>query len=146
MDVHLNRPWFIPGIVVPIDPPVNQPPQIDLTGILGPSERELYMRRYGSIRTYQRESNLGRMSYYNYRLPVEGTIHAFRDHMRAVFNRQAVAFKLNASIGSILRNKVTGQLRYFHASANNYKLTPQPLVIQVWEDMEALIYMTDSQE
>ena len=146
MDVHLNRPWFIPGTVVPIDPPVNQPPQIDLTGILGPSERELYMRRYGSIRTYQRESNLGRMSYYNYRLPVEGTIHAFRDHMRAVFNRQAVAFKLNASIGSILPNKVTGQLRYFHASANNYKLTPQPLVIQVWEDMEDLIYMTDSQE
>ena len=134
------------GVTVPIDPPVNQPPEIQLSDHLGEDERDLYMRRYGSIRTHQRESRLGRTSYYNYRLPMEGTIEAFENHMRAVFERQAVAFKLNASIGAIMRHKHSGQLRYFHASANNYRLFPEPLMVQRWDDIEPLVHMTDSQE
>ena len=30
MDIHMNRPWFVPNTLVPIDPPVGQPPEFDL--------------------------------------------------------------------------------------------------------------------
>ena len=146
MDIHLIKPWFIMGVTVPIDPPVNQPPEIQLSDHLGEDERGLYMRRYGSIRTHQRESMFGRTSYYNYRLLMWGTIKAFENHMRAVFERQAVAFKLNASIGAIMRHRHSGKLRYFHASSNNYRLFPEPLMVQRWEDIEPLVHITDSQE
>ena len=134
MDIHMNRPWFVPDTLVPIYPPVGQPPEFDLP-MLNPDATELYERRYGSIRTSQRESVHGRMSTYNFRLPAQGEMDGFTNHVRAVFRCQAVAFKLNAALGAVLQHKNTGALRYFHASANNYKIMEAPIAIQSWGDM-----------
>ena len=138
MDVHLNRPWFVPDALVPIDPPVAQPPEFDLP-MLNEDATEMYVRRYGSIRSFQRESAQGRMSIYNIRLSTQGEMDAFTTHVRAIFNRQAVAFKMNAALGAILQHKNTGVLRYFHPSANNYKILEEPISVQSWYDMEPFL-------
>ena len=53
MDVHINKPWLVPDALVPIDPPVAQPPEFDLS-MLNENAIEMYVRRYGSIRSFQR--------------------------------------------------------------------------------------------
>ena len=146
MDQHLDRPWFIQGVTVPIDPPVGQPPDIQLDDLLGRDEIDMYMRRYGSIRTYQRESRNGRISMYNYRMPSTGSSKAINTHLGAVFERQATSFKFNASIGAIMKQKNTNNIRYFHASANNYKLFDQPLQVTRWTDLEAFMNMNGNRE
>ena len=70
----------------------------------------------------------------------------------AIFNRQAVAFKMNVALGALLQHKDMGVLRYFHSSANNYKIMEEPISsannykimeepisVQSWDDMEPLL-------
>jgi G:T-mismatch repair DNA endonuclease (very short patch repair protein) len=75
-----------------------------------------------------------------------GSVDALNTYLRAVFERQATAFKINGAIGAILMNKVSGRLRYFHSSANNYKLLLDPVLVQRWEDMSPLLEMSDNEE
>ena len=102
MDVPIDRPWFIQGVQVPIDPPVGEEPQLHLDQMLHQDEIDMYERRYGSIRSYFKESRLGRVSLYNLRIPVNGSIEAVSGYLRTVFDRQATSFKFNAAVGAIL--------------------------------------------
>ena len=52
-----------------------------------------------------------------------------------------VQAKVNCSIGCVLRNVTTGELRYFHSSENNASLLERPRLVtsvkdlrQLWED------------
>ena len=85
MDVPIDRPWFIQGVQVPIDPSVGEEPQLHLDQILHQDEIDMYERRYGSIRSYFKESRLGRVSLYNLRIPVNGSIDAVSEYLRTVF-------------------------------------------------------------
>ena len=50
-------------------------------------------------------------------------------HLNDIFRDQRTVFKLNLSSGFLLRNQETGDLRYYHASANNHVTFPEPFVI-----------------
>ena len=146
MDVPIDRPWFIQGVQVPIDPPVGEEPQLHLDQMLHQDEIDMYERRYGSIRSYFKESRLGRVSLYNLRIPVNGSIEAVSGYLRTVFDRQATSFKFNAAVGAILKHKTSGLIRYFHPSQNNYRLLEENISVQHWDDLSQFIDMTGNLE
>ena len=146
MDVPIDRPWFIQGVQVPIDPPVGEEPQLHLDQMLHQDEIDMYERRYGSIRSYFKESRLGRVSLYNLRIPVNGSIEAVSGYLRTVFDRQATSFKFNAAVGAILKHKTPGLIRYFHPSQNNYRLLEENISVQHWDDLSQFIDMTGNLE
>ena len=102
--------------------------------------------RGDTVVSVARESQFGRMSLYNCRLPVSGSMETVDNYLRCVFDRQATAFKCNAVIRAILKHKVTGRLRYFHPSANNYKLLSEPVIVRSWDDLAPLRNMTETSE
>ena len=48
------------------------------------------------------------------------------ERLLEAWERQLSCVKLNCSMGCVLENKTNGQLRYFHASANNATVFPSP--------------------
>ena len=146
MDVPIDRPWFTQGVQVPIDPPVGEEPQLHLDQMTHQDEIDMYERRNGSIRSYFKESRLGRVSLYNLRIPVNGSIEAVSGYLRTVFDRQATSFKFNAAVGAILKHKTSGLIRYFHPSQNNYRLLEENISVQHWDDLSQFIDMTGNLE
>ena len=57
-------------------------------------------------------------------------------HLNAILRDQQTAFKLNLSFGFILRNQETGDLRYYHASANNHLALPAPFIIRLEAELQ----------
>ena len=70
---------------------------------------------WGSVRTHVVNGPV--QTRYNHRLTSLDTrdLHA---PLRVLFDQQTTAFKLNLSFGFILKQKVTGRLRYYHSSNN----------------------------
>ena len=64
-------------------------------------------------------------------------------HLETVHLRQAHGYKLNTSVGAIMAHKVSGQLRYFHASANNYRLLVSLATVEWLEDLGSLQGLMD---
>ena len=111
-------------ITVPVDPPAFPGPWIYLA-LLGDAERALYHCRYPAIRNRQREQVMRRMSTYNFRIPPIHVCHgvaASVRHLETVHLWQAHGYKLNASVGAIMANKMSGWLRYFHVSTRQNQL------------------------
>ena len=73
-----------------------------------------YRSPWSSIRTNRRRGRI--QSTYNIRLTDLNTtsLHTLWN----IFKTQSSAFKINLSFGFILRNKISGELRYFHSSKN----------------------------
>ena len=138
----VNAPHYVANIVVPVDPPVFPGPGI-LPQALSDLERALYQRRYPAIRTRTREREEPRISTYNFRIPPDDGARASLQYLESVHSRQAHGYKVNASVGAILAHKVSGRIRYFHASANNYRLLPEPAIVQSVEDLRALQNFAD---
>ena len=141
VQVNLQNPWLIPGNEVAVDD-VLIPPQLlhDLRQTVDLDVVELYRTRWSSIRSHHREpSNIGRTSWYNFRMPLTDRSTALQAFIRSVHCRQAMAYKINASCGFILRNKSSNRLRYFHPSVNNFGVLPKPWTIQSMEQLEELM-------
>ena len=63
----------------------------------------------------------GRVTYYNYDvsdLEYGPTPDTFTLHLKEILKKQSKAFKINVSLGLILMNKETGELRYFSPGPN----------------------------
>ena len=139
LEGHVDRPWFRDIIFVPVDP--RAMPEDVVPDILGPEEQQVYRQRYLSIRTYQCESPRGFASLYNLRLPGQNTLMHTRQHLDTVFRRQATAFHFNAAVGAILGHRTIGQLRYWHSSANNFRILDRPHMITRWMDLQPFLDM-----
>ena len=74
-----------------------------------------YRSQWSSIRTNRRSGRI--QTTYNIRLDDlnRTTLHPT---LWNIFKSQSSAFKINLSFGFILRNKISGELRYFHSSRN----------------------------
>ena len=138
----MAAPHYVPNIMLPVDPPAFPGPWI-YPALLGDAERSLFHRRYPAIWTRQREQALPRISTYNFRIPPADGVAASLRHLETVHLWQAHGYKLNASVGAIMAHKVSGRLRYFHASANNYRLLVSPATVERIEDLGSLQGLVD---
>ena len=128
---------------VPSDPSVGQPPHI-LVDNLSASTKSIRTRDSTGAYEPTKKSRNGWMSMYKCRMPSTESSQVLNTHLRAVSERQAMAFKINAAIGAIIKHN--NNVRYFHASANNYKLFHQPLQVTRWADLEAFTNMNGNRE
>ena len=113
-------------------------------------EEAMYRNNWNSIRSHHRVGQRVQ-DVYNFRIggaPVleqvgrgEGNdrMSLVERRLRAIFSRQSSSFKINMSYGFILRHTETGQLRYFHSSANNHRYFDQPHLITNQDDMDRFI-------
>jgi hypothetical protein len=60
----------------------------------------------------------------------------FTEMVHQIFREQTTAFKINVSLGFILRHMETGELRYYHSSQNNSRFFYVPHLIRTEEDLE----------
>ena len=74
-----------------------------------------YRSQWSSIRTIRRSGRI--QSTYNIRLTDLNTT-SLHHTLWNIFKTQSSAFKINLRFGFILRNKISGELRYFHSSKN----------------------------
>ena len=126
---QIAAPHYVPNITLPVDLPVFPDPWI-YPALLGDAERSLFHRWYPAIWTRQREQALPRISTYNLRIPPADGVAASLRHLETVHLWQANGYKMNASVGTIMAHKVSRWLRYFHASANNYRLQVSPATVE----------------
>ena len=141
---QIVAPHYVPNITLPVDPPAFPGPWI-YPALLGDAKRSLFHRRYPAIQTRQREQALPRISTYNFRIPPTDGVAASLRHLETVHLRLAHGYKLNASIGTIMAHKVSGRMRYFHPSANNYRLLVSPATVEQIEDLGSLQDLVDGQ-
>ena len=74
-----------------------------------------YRSRWSSIRSHHRSGRI--QTTHNIRLTNLDTT-TLQPTLWKIFRNQSSAFKINLSFGFILRNKISGELRYFHSSKN----------------------------
>ena len=101
----------------PPSPPVfNEDPMFplpDFDDFVDDNLINFYRSRWSSIRTNRRSGRI--QSTYNIRLTDLNTT-SLHHTLWNIFKTQSSAFKIN--FGFILRNKISGELRYFHSSKN----------------------------
>ena len=114
---HIVAPHYVANNTLPVDPPAFPGPCIYQL-LLGEAERALYQLHFSAIWTRQREQLMPRRSTYNFRSPPMEGLTASVKHLEAVHLRQAHGYKRNASVGAMMAHKMSGRLRYFHASAS----------------------------
>jgi hypothetical protein len=66
------------------------------------------------------------------------TASTFAEMVRYLYRQQTTAFKINLSFGFILRNIVTGVLRYYHSSQNNARFFDVSHLFRI-EDLERFL-------
>ena len=96
-------------------------------------ERDLLKRHWASVRNYKRNCRV--QSVFNIRLVSD----EIRPQLNDIFNQQTTAFKINASLGYVLRNKTDDELRYFHSCQNNSRLFPDPFKIENAADFDRFV-------
>jgi G:T-mismatch repair DNA endonuclease (very short patch repair protein)/DNA-directed RNA polymerase subunit RPC12/RpoP len=102
--------------------PPTLPPQV---GGAIPDEEvdELYREHRHAIESYYRKRKI--LDIFNMR--VDNNIQEALDPVLDVYSRHITTkIKINASLGFILRHKVTGEFRYFHSSVNNHAVFDRP--------------------
>ena len=95
--------------------PLSPPPVEQLDDELSSDLQDAVRDNWGSIRTYVAQGPV--QTRYNRRLTTMDT-RELQEPLRQLFEEQTTAFKVNLSFGFILKQKVTGRLRYYHSSNN----------------------------
>ena len=93
--------------------PLTPPPIEQLDDELSSDLQDAVRDNWGSIRTYVAQGPV--QTRYNHRLTTMDT-RELQEPLRQLFEEQTTAFKVNVSFGFILKQKVTGRLRYYHSS------------------------------
>ena len=122
------RPDSIPALSGAADAPM---------GVLASksaTEQETIKRNWASIRNSSHEAKV--QSVYNIQLGVDDDVTA---KLYSIFEKQKSSFKANCSLGSLLRNKNTGALRYFHSCQNNAKMFNSPFDVSSPEDFDRFV-------
>ena len=67
-------------------------------------------------------------------------------HLDQIFKEQSTSFKINGSLGFVLRHRVTHELRYFHSSVNNHRLLDMPILVANRDNFQDFIDAIDWDE
>ena len=92
-------------------PPVEHAANDELSSAL----QDFVQENWGSVRTHVVHGPI--QTRYNRRL-TSLDMRDLHDQLFLLFDQQTTAFKVNLSFGFILKQKVTGRLRYYHSSNN----------------------------
>ena len=95
--------------------PLSPPPVEQLDDELSSDLQDAVRDNWGSIRTYVAQGPV--QTRYNHRLTTMDT-RELQEPLRQLFEEHTTDFKVNLSFGFILKQKVTGRLRYYHSSNN----------------------------
>ena len=88
------------------------------------------------IKTYVKKGKL--VDCYNYEVN-EITAQKLACFFETIFSERRNAFKVNASLGVVLRNRLTGEYTYYWASQNNQTLFDNPKLVKSVYDRDAVI-------
>ena len=121
----------------PQEPPIKRQKREDEDPRVIPSEvraqlvhdgtEAIYLKNWTAIRSYNHIHRV--QSVYNIRL-TSSSIHDILLTLNEIFNNQRNSFKINASFGFILQHRISGEVRYFHSSANNARILPEPISVE----------------
>ena len=100
-----------------------------------PEFQDIYNTFSKYIRTKTKVSSI--LSSYNFQLN-RLTQNDLVYHFKQLFRDQKVAFKVNISLGYILKNKKTGEFRFFWSSQNNQLLFDVPCLVRNSSDKQKL--------
>ena len=117
--------------------PLSPPPVEQLDDELSSDLQDAVRDNWGSIRTYVAQGPV--QTRYNHRLTTMDT-RELQEPLRQLFEEQTTAFKVNLSFGFILKQKVTGRLRYYHSSNNCCgRLLEEPSLITNRDDFDRFL-------
>ena len=112
-------------------PPVEHAANDELSSALQDAVRD----NCGSIRTYVTQGPV--QTRYNHRFTTPD-MRVLKEPIGELFDEQTTAFKVNLSFGFILKQKVTGRLRYYHSSNNCCgRYMEEPSLITNRDDFES---------
>ena len=95
--------------------------------------RELLVNRWDTIRDFIR-SECAVQDLFNYNL-IRTLFANIREHvLNDILDKETTLFKLNYSLGSIVRHKLTGELRFFHPCQNIGRKLQVPILIKEFLD------------
>ena len=114
---------------------VTKPPP-NLTENMAAAEQQLYVSHWSAIKSYSHISKV--QSVFNLRLN-ESSIPDLAPKLQAVFDSQKNAFKLNSSLGFVLRHNDTAELRYYHSSINNNRLFDEQTLVDSPSDFHNFV-------
>ena len=103
---------------------------------------ELYNANIDAIATHHRER--GVIMTYNFELNDE--LVTPQQMFEGVYQRQTMCFKIDASVGSIIQDNATGELRYFHSSMTNSPIFDRPILITGPRDFTRFIDKVNNAE
>ena len=115
----------------PLTPPPVEPSNDNLSSAL----QDFVQENWGSIRTYVARGPV--QTRYNHRFTTPD-MRVLKEPLGELFDEQTTAFKVNLSFGFILKQKVTGRLRYYHSSNNCCgRYLEEPSLITNRDDFES---------
>ena len=97
------------------------------------AEQELLKKHWVSLKSYSHMSKV--QSVFNVRL----TSNEITSQLDAIFQVQKNLFKINASLGYVLRHKTTAEFRYYHSCINNSRIWETPFLIENPQDFETFV-------
>ena len=95
----------------PLTPPPVEPSNDNLSSAL----QDFVQENWASVRTHVVRGPV--QTRYNHRFTTPD-MRVLKEPLGELFDEQTTAFKVNLSFGFILKQKVTGRLRYYHSSNN----------------------------
>ena len=95
----------------PLTPPPVEPSNDNLSSAL----HDFVQENWASVRTHVVRGPV--QTRYNHRFTTPD-MRVLKEPLGELFDEQTTAFKVNLSFGFILKQKVTGRLRYYHSSSN----------------------------
>ena len=102
-------------------------PPADLLRDKSRDVQDLIRKHWVSIKNYSRREGGGGHSVYNMRIMGGQYVEPQLD---TIFSAQSRAFKINVSVGLVLRNRISGEFRYFLGCNKNNQLFPAPFLVQ----------------
>ena len=119
------------------DPVLAVPVEHTANDELSSAIRDFVQENWGSIRTYVARGPI--QTRYNRRLTSLDT-RDLHEPLRQLFDQQTTSFKVNLSFGFILKQKVTGRLRYYHSSNNCCgRYMEEPALITNRDDFDSFL-------
>ena len=114
-------------------PPVEHAANDELSSAL----QDFVQENWGSVRTHVVHGPI--QTRYNRRL-TSLDMRDLHDQLFLLFDQQTTAFKVNLSFGFILKQKVTGRLRYYHSSNNCCgRYMEEPALITNRDDFDSFL-------
>ena len=115
----------------PLTPPPVEPSNDNLSSAL----QDFVQENWASVRTHVVRGPV--QTRYNHRFTTPD-MRVLKEPLGELFDEQTTAFKVNLSFGFILKQKVTGRLRYYHSSNNCCgRYTEEPALITNRADFES---------